>query len=108
MVSILTDRPVVSPPLLPAQLGNPRALAATRPRRYGFAVDWFQREFCRELSPDDFCRDYPLRCLDEWAADRAVTFDPYLTGNRQSLEVRVGAGHGLTLASSRDEMVAAR
>ena len=38
--------------------------------------------------------------------DGEVTFDPYLTGDRQSLDKRTAAWHGLTLAATRDEMLA--
>ena len=37
----------------------------------------------------------------------SVTFDPYLTGDRQSMEKKTGAWHGLTLAATRDQMLGA-
>lgn len=36
-----------------------------------------------------------------------VTFEPYLAGDRQSLDIKTGSWHGLTLASTRGQMLAA-
>ena len=47
------------------------------------------------------------RAMSEFERDEEVTFAPYLTGDRQSMEKKSGAWYGLTLGTTREEMVAA-
>ncbi len=71
----------------------------------GFAIDWFRNEFCKEMSADDFFTKYLPDVMKRTAAENAVNFLPYLTGDRQSLEVKKGAFTGLSLGSTRDDML---
>jgi sugar (pentulose or hexulose) kinase len=107
MVSILSDRPVVSPRyyLRNAALRGTWQIYATTAG--GFALDWFHEQFARELTDEQFYGECVARALSEFEKDGEVTFDPYLTGDRQSMERKAGAWHGLTLASTREEMLAA-
>lgn len=107
MVSILTDVPVVSPHYYLRNSALPGMWQIYATTAGGFALDWFYEQFVRDISRDEFYRTFVAKALDEHMDDDAVTFDPYLTGDRQSMEVKTGAWHGLTLATTREEMLAA-
>ena len=105
MVTILTDVPKVNPLYYLRNAALPGLWQIYATTAGGFAVDWFREEFCRELSKKDF-----FRYFDE-VLDRdepgAVTFTPYLTGDRQSLRKKTAAIHGLTLGATRDQLLTA-
>jgi xylulokinase len=107
MVSILTDKPVTSPRYYLRNAALPGLWQIYATTAGGFALDWFHAQFCQDMSKDVFYSSFIGEALDEWKHDGQVTFDPYLTGDRQSLEKRTGAWHGLTLAATRQEMLAA-
>ena len=107
MVSILIDKPVTNPGYYLRNSALPGIWQIYATTAGGFGIDWFYEQFCREMDRTAFNEEYLPRCIDEFAEGGEVTFDPYLTGDRQSLEKRTGAWRGLTLAATRDEMLAA-
>ncbi|MGB3953824.1 MAG: FGGY family carbohydrate kinase [Brooklawnia sp.] len=107
MVSILVDEPVTNPGYYLRNSALPGIWQIYATTAGGFGIDWFYDQFCKEMDRDTFNNQYLPSVIEHWAVDGEVTFDPYLTGDRQSLEKRTGAWHGLTLAATRDEMLAA-
>ncbi len=107
MVSILTDRPVVNPRYYLRNSALPGLWQIYATTAGGFALDWFHQQLARDLTRHQFYEELVPRAVTEFAQDGLVTFDPYLTGDRQSLELRTAAWHGLTLAATREEMLAA-
>lgn len=107
MVSILIDRPVTNPGYYLRNAALPGLWQIYATTAGGFGIDWFREQFCRELDRVEFNQRYLPDCIERFAQDTEVSFDPYLTGDRQSLERRTGAWHGLTLAATRDEMLSA-
>ena len=107
MVSILTDRPTVNPHYYLRNSALPGMWQIYATTAGGFALDWFHEQFARDLTKDEFYDDFVPRALSEFEEDGEVTFDPYLTGDRQSMDKRAGAWHGLTLTATREEMLAA-
>jgi sugar (pentulose or hexulose) kinase len=107
MVSILTDRPVVNPHYYLRNAALPGMWQIYATTAGGFALDWFHEQVARDLSNEMFYEELIPRALSQFESDGDVTFDPYLTGDRQSMEKRTGAWHGLTLAATREEMLAA-
>ncbi len=107
MVSILVDEPVTNPGYYLRNSALPGTWQIYATTAGGFGIDWFYDQFCKEMDRDTFNNQYLPSVIEHWAVDGEVTFDPYLTGDRQSLEKRTGAWHGLTLAATRDEMLAA-
>lgn len=107
MVSILTDQPVVHPRYYLRNSAIPGLWQIYATTAGGFALDWFYGQFCREMEADTFYGAYMEEVIDGWVEEKEVSFDPYLTGDRQSLEKRAGAWRGLTLSASREEMLAA-
>jgi len=107
MVSILTDRPVTSPDYYLRNAALPGLWQIYATTAGGFALDWFYAQFCQDMSREAFYDSFISEALDAWPYDGEVRFDPYLTGDRQSLEKRTGAWYGLTLAATRQELLAA-
>lgn len=107
MVSVLVDRPVTDPRYYLRSSALPGLWQIYATTAGGFALDWFRRELCREMSEETFYGEYLPACLEASRPDAEVVFDPYLTGDRQSLERRTASWHGLTLAATREEMLAA-
>lgn len=107
MVSILTDQPVVNPHYYLRNSALPGLWQIYATTAGGFALDWFHEQLARDLTGQEFYEDLVPNALAEFKEDGEVTFDPYLTGDRQSMEKRTGAWHGLTLAATREEMLAA-
>ena len=105
MVSILTDKPIVNPEYYLRNSALPGIWQIYATTAGGFAIDWFFEQLCREMTQKEFYA-YVDRVIEECLDDESVTFDPYLTGDRQSLEKRTGAWHGLTLEATRDKMLA--
>ncbi len=107
MVSILTDRPVVNPHYYLRNSALPGMWQIYATTAGGFALDWFHEQLARDMTKEEFYDVFIPKALAEFEQDGEVTFDPYLTGDRQSMEKRTGAWHGLTLAATREEMLAA-
>lgn len=72
----------------------------------GFALEWFYQQFCREMPENEFYERY-LPAVLEQAQDKGVTFYPYLTGDRHSFELKTGNFDGLTLHTTREDMLLA-
>lgn len=107
MVSILSDIPTVNPHYYLRNSAIPGLWQIYATTAGGFAVDWFYHQFCRELTKDEFYENYIIESIERYGNHVKVTFDPYLTGDRQSLVKKTGAWHGLTLSTTRGEMLAA-
>jgi len=106
MVSVLIDKPVTNPGYYLRNSALPGIWQIYATTAGGFGIDWFYEQFCREMTREQFNTEYLPSCIDRYTTDGEVTFDPYLTGDRQSLDKRTAAWHGLTLAATRDEMLA--
>ncbi len=106
MVSILIDKPVTNPGYYLRNSALPGIWQIYATTAGGFGIDWFFEQFCKEMTREQFNTEYLPACIDGHVDDGEVSFDPYLTGDRQSLEKRTGGWHGLTLAATRDEMLA--
>ncbi|GAA3560309.1 L-fuculokinase [Microlunatus spumicola] len=107
MVSVLTDRPVTNPGYYLRNAALPGLWQIYATTAGGFALEWFWSQFCRDLSRETFYEELVPAALEAWPEDGEVTFAPYLTGDRQSLEKRTATWSGLTLATTREEMLAA-
>ncbi len=66
----------------------------------GSSLDWMRREFFRELT------DKAFHALLKKGIASPVRFDPYLAGERMGIEQKQAAFWNLTLASTREQMLA--
>jgi len=106
MISILTDTPALHPGYYLRNAARPGLWQIYATTSGGFAVDWFRGQFCREMDDKTFFCDYLPACVARWR-DCPVEFVPYLSEDRQSLDLRRAAWRGLSLASTRDDMLTA-
>ncbi len=72
----------------------------------GFTLEWFRKQFCREMGKDEFYQTYLPRVLQR-GEDNAVRFRAYLVGDRTSFTKKKGSLSGLTLATTREECLLA-
>lgn len=79
----------------------------------GRAFEWFRTVFCSDMDPVAFYDAYLPSVLQSFLAaedteQREATlpmYTPFLGGSRYSLETRTAAFDGLTIATSRDDML---
>jgi xylulokinase len=114
VLGLCTDRPHPHEKLLTRALGIGKlwmsvgTLAAA-----GSAITWVKDQFFRELSTDEFYRLVSRLAGRSQRSARfnpeqsAVHFDPYLAGERTSIEQKTASLTGLTLASSREDILLA-
>lgn len=105
MISILTNVPAVNPKYYLRNSALPGLWQIYATTCGGFGVDWFYHQFCREMTKDAYYK-YLGNAVEKYMKDNPVTFEPYLTGDRQDLEKKEGAWHGLTLGTTREQMLA--
>lgn len=106
MVSILTDKATLHPQYYVRNAGVRGLWQIYATTSGGFAIEWFYNEFCRDMDKDHFFATFlpeALACRE----GNPVAFAPYLAEDRQSLERRTASWTGLTLASTRKQMLAA-
>lgn len=108
MVSVLTNQPVTNPGYYLRNSALPGIWQVYATTCGGFGIEWFYNQFCREMDRDAFYT-YEEQEIDRFLekGNGDVIADPYLSGDRQSLEKRTAAFRGLTLASTRGEMLTA-
>ena len=73
----------------------------------GFALEWFKKEFCREMSDEFFYGNYLKETVSEGIKKDKVRFLPHLSGDRHSLVRKRGAFSGLTMETTREDMLRA-
>ena len=111
VLALCTDKPKPSPQLLTRALGSPakdggqRWMQVSTIAAAGATFNWLNQQLFRELQPKAFYK--LLEQNADATADGTVRFDPYLAGSRTSLDQKTGAFTGLTLASTREEMLRA-
>jgi xylulokinase len=71
----------------------------------GEAVEWVRRQFYRDMSEREFFEEHLPRVLA--AGPTPVRMQPYLSGDRTSLKQRRASYRGLTLSSTRDDLLQA-
>lgn len=114
IVSVCTDRPIASAEFnLRCHVIPDRWLTFYVLNTGGEALEWFRRIFCRELDTETFYEAYLPDVLkaffsdpDSDARERELpVYDPHLGGSRYSLRRLKGGFHGLTLQTSREDLL---
>ena len=106
MVSILTDNPRVNAGYYLRNAALPGLWQIYATTCGGFSIQWFYEQFCREMTLEEFYRyeyDEVVKFLEDGQSD--VSFTPYLSGDRQSLVKKTASWNGLTLASTKGQML---
>jgi xylulokinase len=106
VLALCTDRPKPHPQLLTRALGVGRKwLAVSTLAAAASAIYWARDQFFPEMSLAAFRREVHRLSKVGPAASGGVTFEPYLAGERTSVEQRRGAFHGITLATTRTHLL---
>jgi sugar (pentulose or hexulose) kinase len=106
VLAVCTNDPLPHEHLLTRALGIDRLwMSVSTLAAAGSSLTWMKQQFFANLSDDAFFR--LVRAVARQRDTGGVTFDPYLAGDRTSLEQRRAAFSGLTLATTRRHMVAA-
>jgi len=108
VLALCTDTPRPHPRLLTRALGiGRRWLAVGTLAAVGSALYWARAQLFRDLTPQRFAREmFRLSRLGAGAA-AGVRFDPYMAGERMSIEQRAAAFSGITLAATRENLLSA-
>jgi xylulokinase len=133
VLALCTDRPVPHDRLLTRALGVGRKwMSVSTLAAAGSAIQWAREQFFSEMTPQQFNRvltkvaaaEAPVRRRSSRTnaaagsrskiqnsrpeiSSHSVTFEPYLAGERTSIEQRRGAFGNLTLATTREDLLAA-
>jgi len=73
----------------------------------GLSIEWFRRQFCREMDYSYFYDNYLPAALEGMDGPDCAVFRPYLAGDRLSFSQKKGSFSSLTLNTSREDMLVA-
>jgi xylulokinase len=108
VLALCTEKPRPHERLLTRALGIGRKwLVVSTLAAVASAIYWARDQFFREMTIEQFRIEFfRLARIGEKAAG-AVVFQPYMAGERTSIEQRRGAFTGLTLATTRENILSA-
>lgn len=119
VLGLCTDRPRPHEKVLTRALGvGERWMSVCTIAAAASAIYWVKRELFREWTDAQFVREVRKlglrrdnrprqRTRRSFLPEGTISFEPYLAGERASIEQRRGAFTGLTLATTRRDMLAA-
>lgn len=107
IISVLTDIPRVDSRYYLRASATPGLWQAFAIASSGFSIDWFRREFYRDMDERTFFDVEMAEAIHRNLGSCPVRFLPYMTGDRQSLLPKKGGFLGLTLDTTRQDMLAA-
>jgi xylulokinase len=106
VLALCVDKPRPHERLITRALGvEKKWMSVSTLAAAGSSFRWVRQQMFRDLSDAAFSK--LIRKLGAKPLTSSVQFDPYLAGDRMSIEQRHGELHGLTLASSREEILSA-
>jgi sugar (pentulose or hexulose) kinase len=114
IASVCTDRPIASAEFnIRCHVIPGRWLTFFVLNTGGEALEWFRRTFCREMDTEAFHDAYLPNVLEAFLADPDIdarerelpVYDPHLGGSRYSLERLKGGFDGLTLQTTREDLL---
>ena len=108
VLALSTDRPQPHQRLLTRAVGiGKRWLAVSTLAAAASSIYWARDQFFSEMPIEEFRKEVHRLSKAGPSASGGVTFDPYMAGERTSIEQRTGAFHGITLATKRGQMLSA-
>ncbi|HEY7118653.1 MAG TPA: FGGY family carbohydrate kinase [Tepidisphaeraceae bacterium] len=106
VLALCTDEPTPHEKLLTRAIGvGPRWVSVSTIASAGSSLTWAKDNLFADLSVPAFRKR--VARLGERPLQSSVRFEPYLAGERTSVDQRQGAFTGLTLATTREEMLSA-
>ncbi|MBA4138715.1 MAG: hypothetical protein C0518_15525 [Opitutus sp.] len=108
VLALCTDRPKPHEKLLTRALGvQGKWLQVSTLAAVASAIYWVRDQMCPTMPIEDFRAEFRRLAKLGPKASGTVRFEPYMAGERTSIEQRQGAFTGLTLASTRTQMLSA-
>lgn len=107
MISILTDKPIVDDRYYLRNAMTPGQWQIFAITASGFVVDWFKKEFYKDIDDNTFFNTEITEAIKNNIENTSVGFLPYLAGDRQSLTPKKGGFTGMTLETTRRDLLAA-
>lgn len=108
VLALCTDRPKPHPRLLTRALGvQGKWLQVSTLAAVASAIYWVRDQMCPQMPIEEFREEFRRLAKIGPAASGNVRFEPYMAGERTSIVQRQGAFTGLTLASTREQMLSA-
>ena len=106
VLALCVDQPIPDRQLLTRALGvGKKWMSVSTLAAAGSALNWVQRTLFADLAAKDY-----FRLIDRLAGekvDHSVLFDPHLAGSRTSMSAMTGGFTGLTLSTTREQMLGA-
>jgi xylulokinase len=107
IMALCLDRPLVSKNHLLRTHAYPGKWLAMRTVGAGGAsIEWFRDNFCKEMTKEEFYQSYLKEVLTAGRTPEG-RFQPYLAGDRHRIKLRKGAFTGLTLNTTREDLLLA-
>jgi xylulokinase len=108
VLALCTDKPKPHEKLLTRALGVGRKwLVVGTLAAVGSAIYWAKANLFADMPIEQFRKELVRLSRAGGKAAGGVRFEPYMAGERTSVEQRTGAFTGLTLASTREQMLSA-
>lgn len=108
VLALCTDRPKPHEKLLTRALGvQGKWLQVSTLAAVASAIYWVRDQMCPGMPIEEFRAEFRRLAKAGPKASGTVRFEPYMAGERTSIEQRQGAFTGLTLASTREQMLSA-
>ena len=108
VLALCTDKPKPHERLLTRALGMGKWwLSVSTLAAAGSALSWAKDQLYGDVPIDAFHKLIRQIASDSGTESGGVTFDPYLAGDRASIDQPRGEFHGLTLSTTRRQMLAA-
>ncbi len=108
VLALCTDRPKPHPKLLTRALGvDGKFLMVGTLAAVASSLYWWREQAYPEVSVKEFPALLHTLARRGAKAAAGVTFDPYMAGERTSIDQRTGGFSGITLATKRDHILSA-
>lgn len=108
VLALCTTKPVPHERVLTRALGiDGKFVAVSTLAAVASALYWVRDQFFSEWPIEQFRREFHRLAKIGPSAAAGVVFDPYMAGERTSIEQRQGAFRGLTLATTRTNLLSA-
>lgn len=108
VLALCTKRPKPHPQLLTRALGiGKRWLSVSTLAAAASSIYWARDQFFQEMPIEDFRKLVHKVGSTGASAAGGVRFDPYMAGERTSIEQRLGGFSGISLATTREHLLSA-
>ncbi len=105
MISVISEKPVISDSYYLRNSVIPGKWQIFAITVGGFAVDWFREEFYKDMDKEAFFKSEVPDVIDNYVLGRSIEFLPYLAGDRQCLTPKKASFNGMTLETTRKDLL---